>query len=243
MAQRKIKHRLGEIQFDYSDTAKWSATDQRLADLLAKTLLCSESNLLNTEALGKRTAKLHKWIVQTQTAFEETGKALEAAQEIAGGYVGAIELGQYSIAHTLSDAVNFASKKLQAQSKNIRGMHPNYSQLVTDHNLMQEQHDEDLEQAYQELSAFELDAFGEETIATDMLSFDKAVEKLKALVSVNSRAEEQLFNRTLEVIADYNLLSAKIEGQQNVWKEFCYRMVLIEYIGKMRNDNKGISFN
>lgn len=243
MALRKLKHRFGEIQYEFDKNADWTDTDQRLADLLAKALLCSESNLLAIEELGKRTRELNKWINTGVKSWESSGKTLKIAQEIAGGYVGALELGQYSIAETLSDALNAANQKIQEQNKNITSMHPFYEKLVADHNALQENHEASLDDCHSQLSDATMVGFKDKSIATDMVSFDKAQESLNAVVGVNSRAEEQNFNRTLEVIADYNLLHARIEGQQNVWEEFCARMVLIEYIGKLHSGNKGISFN
>ena len=243
MATREIKHRFGKLQYEFDKSINWTQTDQQLADLLAKMLLLSESHLLAAEELGKRAAELNKWVAERTDEWKESGKTLKVAQEIAGGYVGALELGQYSIAEKLSGAVNAANDKIQEQNAHIRGMHPSYKMLIADHNAIQEQHETNLDQSHYQLSETTIKAFKTESIATDMVSFDRAIESLRAVMSVNSKAEEQNLNRTLEVIADYNLLCAQIEGQQNVWEEFCSRMVLIEYIGKLHNDSRGISFN
>lgn len=243
MKTRSIKYKMGEVGYLYNPALNWTKQDQQLADLMAKSILCSENMLQETNAYHERTTEMRKWLRDRLEKFEKVGDALEKAQQIAGGYVGAIELGQFQIAEMLSDAINAANDAIQEQNEAFREHHPTYEQFVNDHNLIQDAHEEQTELVYQELSTAVLEAFKHEDLATDMVSFDRTMEQVRAIISVNTASEEQLLRLAVDVMHELEILYAKVEGQQNVWEEFCNRLVLIEYIGKLRSDSGQASFN
>ncbi len=240
---REIIHKLGKVAYRYNSDSAWTETDQELADHLAQKILTVEGHLDQAEEMGKRATKISKWIADRTVKFEETAAALKDAQDVASGYVGALELGQFSIAEELSKAVNKANGAIQEQNAAARKYHKQYEQLIADHNELQDKHEQELDELARQYYPLFKKAAEMDELATDIESYDMAEEQSKAVFSVNGQRIASLLSYCLDVIHQYDMLLAKIEGQQNVWSEFCSRMVLIEYIGKLRSGSAGISFN
>jgi|GEM_PF-1567974 len=243
MEKRIIKHRLGDITYEYNDQVPWTDTDQQMADGLAHCLLTNDQRSEEVEAFFKRNMELSKHLKRLHPYHQTVGELLKKAQDIAGGYVGAIELGKFEIADQIVDATTNANDAIQQQNKDATEVHAIYSSLVADRNKHVEQDEADDEDVYDKLGDLFLIGHDAENVATDLVSFDRAEEKVRAILSVGDRRRESLVDAVLNTTRDFELLLAKIDGQQKVWEEYCSRLILIEYIGKLRSGNQPMSFN
>lgn len=243
MAKREIKHRLGKIEYEYNDEVTWTKVDQQMADGLAHCLLTSEKIIEEVNALLKQSMEISKGVDQGNKTFKNVGALLKEAQIVAGGYIGAIELGQLSIADKLVEATNLANDALQEQNKALTEVHATYSVVLDAHNKLVEADEEAKEKVYDQLTKLFALGYETENLATDLTSFDRAEDRVRELLSFNDRTQERLLNAVLNTTRDFELLLAKVEGQQNVWTEFCSGLILIEYIGKLRSGNQSTSVN
>lgn len=243
METRNISHRYGSLNYLFNNEIAWTETDQQMADGVAHCILVTERNLDEADALFKRSSELRKSIEAMNEAHKAVGGKLKMAQDLAGGYVGALELGQYSIADMLSEAVNTANEAIQTQNAEIRELHAVYTALLDDHKAIVDREESEDIAIYDNLNSLFLLGYEAKDLATDLESFDRAIEMLRAVLSNNDRTQENKMNYVVEITRDYELLQARIEGQQFVWEEFCARLVLIEYIGKLRSGTQSSSFN
>lgn len=243
MATREIKHKLGTITYEYNDQVPWTETDQKMADGLAQCLLVNEKASETVDAILKRSIELSKHIKRLTEYHETVGELLKKAQDIAGGYVGAIELGQYAIADQLSEATNLANDAIQQQNKDATAVHADYSSLIDDYNKQTEQEEIDEDGVYAQISGLFTLGYETENLATELASFDRASENVRAVLSVTNRTQEGKLNCVFNTTRDYELLLSQINGQQKVWDEYCSRLILIEYIGKLRSGTQTTSFN
>jgi hypothetical protein len=243
MAIRQIKHRLGNIEYEYNDQIPWTATDQKMVDGLAHCFLVSDKSMEDADAVLKRSMNISKSVEEGNETFKKVAEVLQHAQVVAGGYVGALELGQFSIADTLSEATNLANDAIQKQNAVLTAAHVEYSAILDSHNKLVDVVEEDNEKVYGQLTGLFKLGYEAENIATDLMSFDQASERAREVLSFNDRAQERKLDAVISTTCDFELLLAKVEGQQNVWTEFGSRMILIEYIGKIRSGNQSTSFN
>jgi hypothetical protein len=243
MAIRQIKHRLGNIEYEYNDQIPWTATDQKMVDGLAHCFLVSDKSMEDADAVLKRSMKVSKSVKEGNEFFKKVAEVLKQAQLVAGGYVGAIELGQLSIANALAEATNLANDAFQKQSEVLTAAHAEYSAVLDSRNKLVDEAEEDNAEVYNQLTGLFKLGYEAENIATDLMSFDQASERAREVLSFNDRAQERKLDAVISTTCDFELLLAKVEGQQNVWTEFGSRMILIEYIGKIRSGNQSTSFN
>jgi hypothetical protein len=241
-AKRVIKYRFGTVEYEYNDQVPWTDTDQQMADGLAKCLLTCDHSAGVAEALWKRSTELSEHVERLNAAHATVGQKLKKAQDAAGGYVGAMELGQYSYADIIVEATNAANDAIQEQNKEATEVHALYSQLVDGRNrkLLQ---DEELEEEYGILDDLFQLGYEAGDVATDLMSFDRAIEQVRAILSVSNTSQSAHLDRVHEINRDFELLLAKIDGQQKVWEEYLSRLVLIEYIGKLRTGTSTLGFN
>lgn len=243
MASKKLKHKLGTVEYEYNDQVAWTETDQLMADGVAHCLLTNDRAVEETDALWKRSMELDKDIERLNELHTKVGELLKKAQDLAGGYVGAMELGQFSYADLMVEATNAANDAIQEQNRDATEVHGRYSALNTDRNLRLEQDEKDGEEVYSKLNDLFLVGYEAGNVATDLMSFDDATERVRSILSVSDQHQSSKIDRVYEVIRDFELLLAKIDGQQKVWEEYCSRLILIEYIGKLRSGNSAVSFN
>lgn len=243
MAKREINYRLGKIEYEYNDQVPWTEMDQHMADVLAHCLLANDQSSEVTDAIFKRGIELSEHIKRIDATHGKVGELLKKAQDIAGGYVGAIELGKFAIADMIVEATNEASEAIQQQNKEATAVHAHYSKLIDDRNQKVEQDEMDIEEIYGKLNGLLLLGYQAEDVATDLVSFDRASEMVRAVLSVGDQGQGSKLDAVYNKIRDFELLLAKIDGQQKVWEEYCSRLILIEYIGKLRSGNQPTSFN
>jgi hypothetical protein len=143
----------------------------------------------------------------------------------------------------LSEATNLANDAIQKQNAVLTAAHVEYSAILDSHNKLVDVVEEDNEKVYGQLTGLFKLGYEAENIATDLMSFDQASERAREVLSFNERTQERMLDAVLSTTRDFEMLLAKLEGQQNVWTEFGSRMILIEYIGKIRSGNQSTSFN
>jgi hypothetical protein len=243
MAKRQIKHRLGQVEYDYNDQIPWTENDQKMADGLARCVLTSEGSMEQTDIVFNQAVELSKRVEAANEQYKSVQEAMQLAQTIASGYVGAIELNQFSIAETLSEAVNIASAMIAAQGQELLAIYDEYATTFDARNRVFDQAEEDNVTVYDELNGLFTLGYHTEGLATELMSFEDAKERLQGLISMNDRTEENKLDYVLEVNRDYELLQARVEGLHQVWEEFASRLLLIEYIGKLRSGHQELGIN
>lgn len=243
MATRQIKHRLGQIEYEYNDLIPWTEADQQMADGLAHCLLASDRSMEEADVVFKRSMGVSKSVREGNETFEKVAALLKDAQALAGGYIGAIELGMFSIAQQLSDATNLASDAILNQHAVLTAAHAEYSAVVDARNALLNTEEEENEKIYEQLNGLYLLGYEAENLATELMSFDRAMESVRSVLSVCGRAQEQKLEAVFNTSRDFELLLARVDGQQKVWEAFGLSLILIEYIGKLRSGNQQSSFN
>lgn len=243
MAKREIKHYLGNVIYKYNDQVPWTKTDQTMADALAQCLTVNDQIMGKANDLLKLSLEVSKSVKQGNETYQKVAVMLNEAQKLAGGYVGAMELGQVSFVDKLSEATNIASDAIVSQNESLTAAHANYGRSVDFRNELVHEQEEVSEKVFGKLNDLFLLGYNDGNVATDLVSFDKAVENVRATLSVCSDRFDGQLNAVHHTNRDFELLLTRVEGQQNVWSEFCSSLVLIEYIGKLRSGVQSSSVN
>lgn len=243
METKEIAHRLGNIQYQYDATRPWTDADQQLHDHITHTIARLEAFQESAEKILDDAANLSNTIKDRQALHREVGEKLNAAREKANRYIAELEMKRPNLSEELSEAINTANDAIQIQNASIRKTHTTYAELLDRTNQLQEAFLQYSEESNPQGSELFVQHANNDTLATDIMSFYNAEERLTDLYSHYHRRIESLIDHSRSVSSEFETLCIRVEWQQDVWTELCSRLVLIEYIGKLNSGTHLTSLN
>jgi len=226
--KKTIEHPFHKITIEYDETKPWTPRDEKLLNIYLQLHDAEARQHEIAFDLLKKYGEHGKHIEALRKELKTVREKLNSTREMADHVLGQLSLKVPNALENFVQSVNATNDMIQEYDKKLRELEVESRELNV---LKEKYHDEEEDnQLWERLSELKITYAYDNNLSIDYVSFDDDEERFREKASYISHQNDNYMNSCDRTIENYNRLVVETEVQYEVWKEFCKRMALIEYI-------------